>query len=42
MAFLRWRDLEETVNKNLGADNPLTSLVPNLEGSSKNFGIVKN
>jgi len=31
-AILRWKDLAETVNVNLGPTNPLTSLVPNLVG----------
>jgi len=31
-AILRWRDLEETVNKVLGPTNPNTALVPNLVG----------
>merc|ERR1711942_252379 len=29
-AILRWKDLAETVNVNLGPTNPLTALVPNL------------
>jgi len=31
-AILRWKDLEETVNVNLGPTNPLTALVPKLAG----------
>jgi len=31
-AILRWKDLAETVNVNLGPTNPLTALVPNLIG----------
>jgi len=31
-AMLRWRDLEETVNENMGPANPLTSLVVKLDG----------
>jgi len=31
-AILRWKDLQETVNVNLGATNPLTALVPRLAG----------
>eukprot|EP00092_Neocalanus_flemingeri_P025555 GFUD01027706.1.p1 GENE.GFUD01027706.1~~GFUD01027706.1.p1 ORF type:complete len:609 (+),score=139.71 GFUD01027706.1:320-2146(+) len=31
-AILRWKDLQETVNVNLGPNNPLTALVPRLAG----------
>jgi len=31
-AMLGWRDLEETVNENMGPANPLTSLVVKLDG----------
>jgi len=31
-AILRWKDLQETVNVNLGPTNPLTALVPKLAG----------
>lgn len=31
-AILRWPDLEETINKVYGPDNPLTRLVPDLRG----------
>jgi len=31
-AILRWKDLQEAVNVNLGPSNPLTSLVPKLAG----------
>jgi len=31
-AILRWKDLEETINVNFGADSPFTVLVPKLAG----------
>jgi len=31
-AILRWKDLQETIEVNLGSTNPLTSLVPKLAG----------
>eukprot|EP00088_Acartia_fossae_P057827 TRINITY_DN674_c0_g1_i2.p1 TRINITY_DN674_c0_g1~~TRINITY_DN674_c0_g1_i2.p1 ORF type:complete len:613 (+),score=141.73 TRINITY_DN674_c0_g1_i2:42-1880(+) len=31
-AILRWSDLDETVNKEFGADHPFTKLVPDLKG----------